>query len=229
MRPPRASSTAGFKRIDALMLLAFLIFLVALFGPRFLRDRENARTAALQEGCRGNLQRISQAFTSWSQDHAGELPMARAVTNGGVRELVAEGNPLPAFRALSNEVRDVRAFVCPDDAHTQAATSFADFSRTNVSYFVSVDAVISKPGDFPLGAAFLAGDRHLTNGRPAGPGLFELNTNRPAGWTWEIHSNRFQPSGCVALCDGSAAPFSAVAINCWWGASGVTTYRLAMP
>ena len=71
---------------------------------------------------------------------------------------------------------------------------------------------------------FLSGDRNLTNGLPVTNNVLYLATNRPTGWTRELHNCQ----GNVGLADGSVQQFSSSRLT-----DGVTNAgaanRLLMP
>ena len=177
--------------MELLVILLVLVLLVALLIPRLGRVREVAKA----EACRKNLMLNNLAFRLWCGDSTGAYPAARSTNNGGTMELCVSGVAFVHFRAMSNELADVKLLVCPADRERVAATSFArNFSDANVSYFVGLDATADDP------TSFLSGDRNLaTNSHRLPPGLFVMSTNSLLTWASDFHRSR----GNIAFADGS--------------------------
>jgi hypothetical protein len=72
---------------------------------------------------------------------------------------------------------------------------------------------------------FLTGDRNVTNGQAANSRFVDLTTNRPVGWTHELH----KVQGNIGLADGSVQQFSTARLQEALAATGDSTNRLAMP
>jgi len=155
-------------------------------------------------------------------DSKGKFPMQISITNGGAMELI-ETNAFAVFQVMSNEFGNYEAkvLVCPADTSRSPAKNFTtDFSRSTISYFVSLDASSSIP------QMFLSGDRNLTtNGIPVREGILPLTTNQIAGWTQEIHKSQ----GNVTMADGSVQGFSNRGLNAGLQNSGAVQNRLAIP
>jgi len=100
-----------------------------------------------------------------------------------------------------------------------AATNFDFMSNSNLSYFVGVDAEETNP------QTLLSGDRNITNGTSAKNGVLDLTTNRPSGWTAEMHNK----IGNIALADGSVQQLSTLNLRATVENTGVATNRLQMP
>ncbi|MBC8094642.1 MAG: hypothetical protein H7Y43_02410 [Akkermansiaceae bacterium] len=139
---------------------------------------------------------------------------------GGSRELALEGSAVSTFQVMSNELSTPKILLCPNDTKRQAATNFsAGFSRTNLSYFIGVDATETNT------TMFLSGDRNITNGTTLRGGFLELSTNRLSGWTSEIHDK----NGNIGLADGSVQQLTTIGLRNAVVVTGVATNRLAMP
>ncbi len=108
-------------------------------------------------------------------------------------EPVAAINVYVHFQVMSNELSTPRILLCPADVQAAVATNFSGLNNSNTSYFVGLDARDTTPD------MFLAGDRNLTNGLAVTNHVIYLATNRPAGWTRELHSYQ----GNIGLADGS--------------------------
>ena len=71
---------------------------------------------------------------------------------------------------------------------------------------------------------FLTGDRNVTNGQAANSRFVDLTTNRPAGWTANLHKLQ----GNVGLADGSVQPMTSSRLRAAMAATGDPTNRLAI-
>jgi prepilin-type processing-associated H-X9-DG protein len=140
--------------------------------------------------------------------------MAVPVGKGGTRDLAAGPTVFFHFTVMSNELSTPKILLCPADANRVFATDFNGFGNSNISYFVGIDADDTVPQEF------LAGDRNITNGSPVVNGILHLATNRPVGWTHEMHNRQ----GNVALADGSVQRFGNSRLN-----QLGSTNRLALP
>jgi len=131
----------------------------------------------------------------WSEEHGTNYPMHVALTNGGSKELTLAGHVAPVFRAVSNELQNPRVLVCPADKERPPPARFDSFTDEKVSYFVALNAALSRP------ESVLVGDRHLaTNQIPLRGGVARIDDLQSVGWTKQIHNG----GGNVALADGSA-------------------------
>jgi hypothetical protein len=122
---------------------------------------------------------------------------------------------------MSNELSTPKVVICPDETDRArfCATNFTDFNNSNISFFVGVDANETLP------QSLLYGDHNLTNGMPLNHAILEVTSNRPAGWTSEIH--RWYGNLCFA--DGSVLRASNVDLRMLIGKTGMATNRLQMP
>ena len=111
-------------------------------------------------------------------------------------ERALAGEVVATFQVMSNELSIPKILVCDMDTGHDYATNFSvNFTTSNISYFIGVDATDAQPGGLISGDANL-----LVNGRPAPPGLLNLATNT-ASWT----KNRHNLTGNVLFCDGSVS------------------------
>jgi len=74
-------------------------------------------------------------------------------------------------------------------------------------------------------AIFLCGYLNITNGLPLRGRIQDLPTNRPVGWTHQIHVNQ----GNIGLADGSVQAFTTPRLRQALASTGMPTNRLAMP
>jgi prepilin-type processing-associated H-X9-DG protein len=213
MKGLRKTRVTAFTRIELLVVLVVVALMAALVLPGL--ERVKQKRWRIQ--CTDNLKQIGMAFRTFAIDHDGELPaqvyMKRMGTAGGNRSVEA----WRIFQVMSNEMSTPNVLICPADTRVPASILGPGFSNTNLSYFVSLDAAETFP------SMFLCGDRNLTNGLPVENGILVLTTNRPFGWTHELHNGQ----GNVALADGSVQGWTSSRLQGLLG--GGITDRLAMP
>jgi hypothetical protein len=124
------------------------------------------------------------------------------------------------FQVMSNELGTPRILFCPADTKRGCATNFtSELNNSRISYFVGVDATQTNA------MMLLSGDRNITNGTAITRGLLELTTNRPAGWTSELHAK----SGNVGLADASVQQVTTHGLQTLLEEAGAATNRIALP
>ena len=186
MQHRRATRALTFGEL--LVLLGVLALLAVLAGPRaFEPVRVRMRTAA----CARQLKSIGVAFRLYANDQGNLYPNALIQEDSwqtNCNETLAY-----AWRRLSNELGSPRRLVCPGDTRF-AAVNFQSVGPSNVSYFMSLDALPLTP------EVLLAGDRNLSsNGVPIGSGLLSVGPQWALGATKALH----QGVACLLLVDGS--------------------------
>jgi prepilin-type N-terminal cleavage/methylation domain-containing protein len=206
----------AFTLIELLVVLAVgAIFLSMIdFG-----SSGNTKHRAQRIYCVNNLKQTGLAFRVWEGDNGGKYPMEISETNGGTMEFITGPNLFRHFQVVSNELSTPKVIFCPADASRMTATNFVFFNNSNVSYFINLDVTNTDP------QAILSGDRNLTNGTPIRNGILILTTNRPAGWTAEIHNN----VGNLGLSDGSVQQVSSAGLRASIQNTSAFTNRLLMP
>ena len=204
--------------LELLVVLAVIAVLAALILPSVLRPPHDG---SMHIQCVNNLKQEALAFRIWEGDNNDKYPMAVSRTNGGAMEFTSGPNVFRHFQVMSNELSTPKVLICPQETDKVrfVATNFDYFSNSNISYFVGLDAAETNP------AMILSGDHNITNGTAPGNGLLVLITNRPAGWTTEVHHK----VGNVCLADGSVWQDSATGLQDRIAHTGVATNRLLMP
>jgi prepilin-type processing-associated H-X9-DG protein len=202
--------------VELLVIVATLVLLAACLLPALAM----ARAKAKRVHCASNLKQIGMFFRIWASDNHGQNPMQVAANNGGTVHWVSSGEVSPHFQILSNELNAPCLLVCPADDHRTMATSFDKLSKSNLSYFIGLDAEETQP------QMFLSGDSNLeVGGKPVSPGLLNLRTNIAIGWTAARHVRQ----GNIALADGSVQQYSNAKLGQALVVTGVATNRLAIP
>ena len=167
-------------------------------------------------GCVSRLKNMGLGYRIFATDNRDMFPW-QLVTNAPAPKTFDD--VLRHYKAISNELSTPKILVCPSDSR-RAAPDLISLSRTNISYFVSLDSSESRPD------ALLAGDRNvLTNGVRLGPGVVELHSTTTNTWDGTIH--RFQ--GNVVVGDGSVQQLSGPRLREQSSRSGWNSITLAVP
>ena len=204
---------AAFTMAEVLVVIAVIAFTALLVLPAMVETKSKRA----KFNCSKNLAQIDLAFLTWAGDNKDHYPMS-ACTNAAGKKIYADAtNAFRYFQAVSNEISNPSVLICPEDRKRRAATNFtSDFNGSHISYFIGLDAADIYP------QSFLAGDSHLTIGRPLTNGIMVLTSGSPVRWTAERHDG----SGNIAMADGSVQQFSTQALR---HAAGACTNRLLMP
>jgi prepilin-type N-terminal cleavage/methylation domain-containing protein/prepilin-type processing-associated H-X9-DG protein len=205
----------GFTLIELLVVLAVIAILAMMVYPGGPKDK--ARALRIQ--CINNLKQNGLAFRVWAGDHGDKYPMEISETNGGAMEFLTGSNLFRQYQVVSNELSTPKVVICPADSSRMAATNFGFFNNSNVSFFINLNATNMDP------QAILSGDRNLTNNTSIRNGILTLTTNRPAGWTAEIHNK----VGNLLLADGSVQQVSSTGLRTAIVNTSAFTNRLLMP
>jgi competence protein ComGC len=189
----RDGRTGAFTLTELLIILAVNFVLAMLLVPAYFRARERAQRIS----CTCHLKQIGLAFKTWALDHNNLYPMQLPSTNGSPFEFATSGEAFRYFQVMSNELATPLVLTCPADKRRPIRV-FESLANSNLSYFV----VLNADGEHPEMA--LAGDRNLTNGSSLVRGVLTLTTNRPPGWTRELHNT----CGQIVLSGGSVEQLS---------------------
>lgn len=179
----------AFTLPELLVVLVIVIILVGMIIPPTHAPREKVDRIK----CVNNLKNIGVAFRVYANDNhdrfSWEISDPKDETH--INYL---SDPADYLRGLSNELSTPKILICRADKRVDA-TNWIQFSRTNLSYFISPDAsqIFSN--------SFLAGDRNITNQSGAlRPGLNSISrTENTVGWDQTIHKHQ----GNVTLADGA--------------------------
>jgi hypothetical protein len=198
--------------MELFVILAVISLLAMLLAPAYFRARQRAQRIS----CTCHMKQIGLAFKTWAMDHTNLYPTQVPSTNGGSFEFATSGDAFRYFQVMSNELATPRILVCPADKRNPAK-DFESLANSNVSYFVVLNVDDANPN------MALAGDRNLTNGSSLVRGILTLTTNRPPGWTHELHN----ACGQILLDDGSVQQLSTSRLRTELEASAGA--RLAIP
>ena len=134
-------------------------------------------------------------------------------------EFIGTSATFQHFLAVSNEMNSPKILWCRSDSPRTSAQRFdSSLANSNLSYFVSLDAVEGQSH------ALLFGDRNITGGALTN-GVMLLTTNSPAGWTKQIHSN----AGNISFADGSVQQMSADGLRVFVKEKAELPARLVIP
>jgi prepilin-type N-terminal cleavage/methylation domain-containing protein len=139
-----AQRPSAFSLIELLTVLGISGILASLL----LAGVSSAKSKSRQTACLNNLHQIGLGYTGFALDHEGKYPMDVPERLGGSLEYnptnLIENTPFSRdfhhFQALSNEVPNVKAMVCPADRTRRPAQNYQIFTNANLSYWVNTKA-----------------------------------------------------------------------------------------
>jgi competence protein ComGC len=232
MKLARQNSTSALTLLEVLIVMVVVaIFLVSEMTVPL--GYYSGRVPGV--ACMNNLKQVALSFQLWADDHNDSFPMQVSITNDGAMEPAAQGNPVPVFQVMSNELNTPKILICPADARGWCATNFNEgFDRTNIGYFVNLDATTPNP------AALLCGDRNLTSNWLERHGILELSAKQNYGWDKTLHrrgtmlrSSRIKlveyGVGNIARVNGDVKTLTSSGLNRALRNCGVATNRLVIP
>lgn len=230
MKAFQKNPAEAFTVVELLIVVAVVAILAAMLLP--VIARRNARSSKIN--CVNNLKQVGLSSRVWAMDNQDKYPMQVSATNGGTMELANTGVVFVNFLVMSNELSTPKILFCPEetDPAKKSATRFdrtssADApsqvpftSDNNVSYFVGVDAQVSRP------SMLLYGDGNLAiDGKIVKHGLQRIWTNSAVDWVGPRHGNQ----GNICFADGSVQQPSSSRLRSVLIETGVATNRLAIP
>ena len=197
-----------------------VVFIIGLLGLLFLPVLAAAKKKSSKVGCVNDLKQVGLAFRMWSNDNYGRYPMLVSVTNDGSMELALKGDAVRTFQVMSNELSTPKLLVCPSDTKTYA-TNFVTLTKSNISYFVGINAVETNV------QSILSGDPNLViDDQPIKSGLVKVwNSSRVAWASATIHKGY----GNIGLGDGSVQATSSKLLTIYFQSADQTPIRLAIP
>lgn len=201
----------GFTLVELLVVIAIIAVLAGLLLPAI----QKAIVKGRQTWCASNLRQVGIAFHTFAHDHGGAFPQAVPGFQGGVRELALNGQPRlgdlwlkpDVFRALSNELGNVRVALCPVVRH--GVSNFATLRPADTTYFLALSSSMDQP------MSLVSGDNNLDPrplAKPVSDGTAPAGVNasgRPNyAWTRERHDQR----GNVLFAEGHVEGYRSLAM-----------------
>lgn len=182
-----AHPRSGITLIELLVAIASLCILVVVLLPALGTTSRKAPVTA----CANNLKQIALGQLLWVNDHPStNYPASDAIYG----RLVASGDIVSYYKALSNELLSPKILSCPSDSR-RPVDDFRSLTTNHLSYFLNLDAMRA----FDPSTA-LNGDRHLSFTPPRHGQTVTLNTNVSMQWTKGLGH---RVSGNISFLDGS--------------------------
>jgi prepilin-type N-terminal cleavage/methylation domain-containing protein len=196
-------SHAAFTLPELLIVLVIVVVLVGMIIPTPLHHPQSGYRIK----CVNNLKNVGLAFRIYSNDNNNRLPwqIPDPKDSKGATRVRYSDDPTTYILAVTNELVTPLIVKCAADKRN-AVTNWTQFTRTNLSYFISPDASETYP------QSFLAGDRNITNKNGRLPaGLHHIPTTDVAaiGWDETIHKN----CGNACMGDGSVQQLSSARLR----------------
>jgi prepilin-type N-terminal cleavage/methylation domain-containing protein len=222
-----AATTKGklaFTLVELIVVVAILLIILATAMP----THKGAKVKARETQCLSNVRQVSLGYILWASANTNLFPWEVSTNAGGSLELGENATAPEQFTPLAAYVRNPAVFVCPTDHARRPVNSYAGFSNTNLSYFISLDASLGLTPNPAL--ALLAGDRHLSYGKqPASSGLFVITNFAALGWQAGFHGPATAPAGVLGFTDGHGEIVRSAALSGIFLRQGRATNRLVLP
>ena len=207
-----AETKRAFSLMELIVVLTVICILFALLIPVAI----NAIARQKRIGCVSRLKNMGLGYRIFATDHHDLYPW-QMLSNAPPAKSFDDA--LWLYGAISNELSIPKILSCPADTR-RAASDWLHLSRTNLSYFISLDSAETFP------QSILIGDRNVTtNGVRIGPGIVKVTGQTYAAWDGTIH--RLQ--GNVAMGDGSVQQLSLTRLRAHWTNQEISSVTLAVP
>jgi prepilin-type N-terminal cleavage/methylation domain-containing protein/prepilin-type processing-associated H-X9-DG protein len=193
MKPPRTYQTnCGLTLIEVLVVIAIIVILGFLLFPGAPRHG-----SALTVRCMSNLKQIGIAELMWAYDNTNALSSRVSTNLGGSMEYLQNGRVDLHFQTLGPYTPQLTQLVhCPTDKRNPASDP-AQLTNTNISYFASLDPVITNAG------SVVAGDCNFEiNGRVTHSGVATWAAANNVTWGPGLHSRGSNSRGNLLFADG---------------------------
>jgi len=183
---------AAFTRMELVVSVA----VVAVLGGLLLVGFRKSKAAAMVAKCATQQKASLLGLKTYANDGGNsirgfptKIPLATLSANQGPSD-----SPLVLyFRAAAKELETPIWLWCPGERRERLATNWASLSRSNISYFLSLDAQPDSP------EMIMLGDRHFETELTRSGDRLELNRNVRLRWGRTPHDG----IGQFALADGS--------------------------
>lgn len=203
--------------IEVMIVIATIVLIGFILLP-MLASPTGSKQKSKRISCVNNLKQVGLSFRIYANDNNDLYPMAVSEADGGAKEAVKRREMFRIFQVMSNELSIPKTAICPADDR-MASTNFINFNNSNVSYFVGLDAVETKPD------MLLSGDRNITIDDKLLTGNVNLGTNVTVAWTKSIHEN----AGNIGLADGSVRQVTRQELYPQWRNSSDEENRIMFP
>lgn len=211
----RPNKSTAFTLLELFVVLGTVCILLLLVMGAVVHGHTKWQRVA----CVNSLKNVGLAFRIFERD-AGTSSMLPFQSSSNSPPLTTYDQFISRLRLMSNEISSPWVLVCTADSR-HPATNWSKLSRTNISYFISLDAEETYP------QSLLAGDRNvITNGVRIGPGIVKLGSSvTNAGWDRTIHHFL----GNIMMADGSVQQLSPARFSDQMRYAGQNSMTLAVP
>ena len=183
---------AAFTRTE----LVISVVAVTVLGCLLVMGLRKSKAAAMVSKCATQQKASLLGLKTYANDGSNsapgfqtKIPLATLSANQGPSD-----SPLVLyFRAAAKELETPVWLWCPGEPREKLTTNWATLSRTNISYFLSLDAQPDSP------EMILLGDRHFEFELNKSVDQLELTRNSRVRWGRTPHDS----IGQFALADGS--------------------------
>ncbi len=211
-------NSGGFTLIELLILIAILAVILSLVPC--VPPRTKARAQRIS--CVSNLKQVGLAMRFFANDHDGKFPWMTATNLGGSMEFTNSSLVFRHFLAASNEIATPKVLLCRADSARTRVSDFTHLSNSNLSYFVSIDAL---PSTSNSASSILSGGRNILGGTAVSSTLRVVRKSDKLAWSKEIH----RQAGNLGLADGSVLQVDDSGLNRAVAVMTNAAIRLAMP
>lgn len=211
------SNQKALGAIEVMIIIATIVLIGFILLP-MLASPTGSKRKSKRISCVNNLKQVGLSFRIYANDNNDLYPMAVSEADGGAKEAVERREMFRIFQVMSNELSIPKTAICPADDR-MASTNFINFNNSNVSYFVGLDAVDTKPD------MLLSGDRNITIDDKPLSGNVTLGTNVTVAWTKSIHEH----AGNIGMADGSVQQVNRQGLYQQLRISGDDENRLVFP
>lgn len=203
--------------------LAVSVAVVAVLGCLLIVALRKSKAAAMVSKCANQQKAAVYGLKAYANNGANstrgfptKVPLATLSANQGPSDSAL----VLYFRAAAKELETPVWLWCPGEPREKFTTNWATLSRTNISYFLSLDSQADSP------EMILLGDRHFQTEPTRSGDRIELTRSSHVSWGRSPHDG----IGQFALADGSVqrshsnlAEFVAPSL------ARITTNRLEFP
>lgn len=208
------NASVKIRLIVVMVVFCIIAIFAVLLMPRLSIDRANPHRIR----CISNLKQIGLSMRLFANDYEDKFPWQISVASRGSSE-TSQNDPTIYFLVASNLLIAPKVVFCPADEARTRPGAFEGLSRSNISYFVGLDATSSNT------LSILSGDRNVTGGNLSNSILALQTKSSQAAWGKNIHNR----AGNIGLADGSAQQVTENGMNKHLQMVTNETIRLLIP